>query len=313
MIGSPSKRLHGFDWLRAAAILAVVFIHGCDTNAEARRNTKWLGFAVPCFFMISAYLAQRSFLHKDHDLLPWLKQRFLRLAPPFYLWTGVYLAARIAKSAWTGVPIQGRPLGWLFWGDASYHLYFVPLLFYCLVVWAGLMKWFARHRVIAVGLLLIATIACFLVHPLIDRVLPDDRWFIGKNLIWFPIGMLTALLLSSSDRLRAWMFWPSLAALAAMYWTDVVNVYALSYAAFTLALSIESKAPTMIRMIAAYSFGIYLVHVLVIETLQFMIPRLGYDLGQYSVTLANIAIAAILSYLICLLLGNRDRTRWSVT
>ena len=313
MSASKDCHLHGFDLLRVVSILAVIYIHGSDTNVELKRGTKWLGFAVPCFFMMSAYLAQGSFFRRPRPVLPWLRDKLNRLAPPFYFWSVVYLLVRFIKSRLTSTPFEWAPVGWVFWGDASYQLYFVPMLFYCFAGWAWLMKRSANHRTLTIGFLICVTVLFIIGEPFLESLQSEKRWFIAKNLVWFPLGMLAALAVGESGTARERMFWPSILVLATLYLAGHVNIYAISFIVFVWSLSITRRQPKLVRTLATYSFGVYLVHVLLIETLQFLLPRLGWDLSEYWNTVGIVGVTILGSYAICLALGQSRWTRWSVT
>ena len=308
-----TPHFHGFDLLRVAGILAVIYIHGCDTNDLARRGMKWLGFAVPCFFMMSAFLTQQSVLSRDASYADWIRRKFKRLAPAFFAWSSVYFAIRSAKAIATGQSMDSGLIGCLFWGDASHQLYFVPMLFYSFVIWTPVMILARRYQMPVAALLVIATAGFVIAEQPLNEMLPSHRWFIGKNLVWFPIGMLAALATQRLGESRRVLLWPAAVAVVAMVATDFVNVYAISLGAFVLSLSIQRKTPHWIETLAVYSFGVYLAHVLFIESMQFVAPRIGLRTDSLGVTLGITLISAVLSYLVCFLLGSNRSTRWSVT
>ncbi|MEO1524569.1 MAG: acyltransferase [Planctomycetota bacterium] len=307
-------RFHGFDYLRAAGMLAVVYIHGCDTNEFARRGMKWLGFAVPCFFMMSAFLAQLSILKKPQlGFGELLTSRLKRLAPPFLLWSGLYVAVRFAKSKATGAELNSTLTGVVFWGDASHQLYFVPMLIYLFVGWAGVMVLARRLPGVAMLTCAAGVLAAVLLESTIQTAMPANRWFVSVNLVWFPAAMLVALLVRRDWFQTKWLFWPAVVSTVAMFLGDVVNVYWIAFSALALALSIDRPAPSWVGFLSKYSFGVYLVHVLLIEGMQFAAPRLRLDPTSLWTTGPIIVFAAIGSYAMCALLGRFNATRWSVT
>ena len=305
-------RFHGFDYVRAAGMLAVVYIHGCDTNDVARRGMRWLGFAVPCFFMISAFLTQHAIFERATSYRRVIGRRFERLAKPYFAWTAVYLVVRSAKAALAGESLDSGLLGAIFWGDAAHQLYFVPMLFYLFVGWTGVMLLARRRQLLAAVLCFIAIAAALVFEPVIDEILPADRWFVGKNLIWFPIGILAALLVKRFDHRRSIAVWPAVIALL-LALTTGPNLYCFALAVLALGIVISRRPPRWVNFLSKYSFGVYLVHVLLIEAMQFASPRIGLELSSLPVTLGVIAVAAVGSYAICGLLGRYPATKWSVT
>lgn len=108
-INSNNKRVIWLDYLRAAAILAVLFIHisGIYYFSFEDVSTKyWLVgtfwfafslFAVPVFIMISGYLL----LNRTYEIKDFLRRRFKRVLVPFIFWNCIYIIylANIAISS----------------------------------------------------------------------------------------------------------------------------------------------------------------------------------------------------------------------
>lgn len=72
--------------LRAIALIAVVMIHTCPYGLEQVVCRPFLNFAVPLFLFISAYLTK-----EQHD--SWIslyKRRILRVFIPYVIWTFIY-------------------------------------------------------------------------------------------------------------------------------------------------------------------------------------------------------------------------------
>ncbi len=313
MTAGPGKsRFDGFDYLRAVAIVAVVYIHGCDTNATMRYAMKWMGFAVPCFFMMSAFLAQWTILHRERSYIDLIRSRLIRLTPPFYVWSAIYLAVRYLKSLKTGATIDSGLFGCLFWGDASYQLYFVPMLFYSFVGWTGLMLMARKRRMLASGLMMISAAVFIAIEPLIAERIPGARWFIAPNLAWFPIGMLMAVAASTWGTKLSLLRWPAVTVGAASFATGWINTYLVATCVFLIALSIRRSAPAAIKSVAGLSYGIYLLHVLIIETMQFGLPRLGIANETLAATALITLSAAVGSYLICWAISKIRRIKWVV-
>lgn len=94
---SSPNRSENIDVLRTIAMIFVMFLH---TPVPQESKTfpliylsEFLGWgAVPCFFLISGYLADR----KIHDLsVPWLvwtKSKLVTLGIPFLFWNSLFLA-----------------------------------------------------------------------------------------------------------------------------------------------------------------------------------------------------------------------------
>ncbi|MCI8849562.1 MAG: acyltransferase family protein [Oscillibacter sp.] len=119
--------------LRCAAILLVISLHctsGFVSNAAFFGSKTWWAcmitnsfsrMGVPLFFMISGYLLLSS--EKTRDIRTFYQKRLARLAVPFLFWDVVYFLERCALE---GVP----PDGLLFFQELAakgsrYHLWFV--------------------------------------------------------------------------------------------------------------------------------------------------------------------------------------------
>ena len=72
--------------LRAIAIIAVVMIHTCPSGLGQVVCRPFLNFAVPLFLFLSAYLTK-----EQHDSwIPLYKRRIIRVFIPYVMWTFIY-------------------------------------------------------------------------------------------------------------------------------------------------------------------------------------------------------------------------------
>ncbi|MEO1617964.1 MAG: acyltransferase [Planctomycetota bacterium] len=305
-------RFHGFDYLRVVAMLAVIYVHGCDTNDSVESLSKWLSFPVPCFLLMAAFLAQMSERGSSRNYLESLMRRVRRLIPPFLAWSAIYLIVRKLKATATGESFDWNWAGSLFWGDAAHQLYFVPLLIYSFVLWLLPMQWSRTRPGWTLGLCAVAGLAAIASENVINSSLPPNRYFIAKSLVWFPIGILAALIVFRFEQIRRVALGPAFAGVIALSLMGFRNVYVLSIGLFVIGCCWTTPAPKWVQRLSALSFGIYLGHVLIIETMQFGLARIGLSLQSAAVTLGVIGGAAALSVLLALTLDHFSKTKWLV-
>ncbi|MGF1523914.1 MAG: acyltransferase family protein [Leptolyngbyaceae cyanobacterium] len=147
------QRLLGVELMRGVAAFAVVLSHSGDaTWGELSRGVIGLralfSFHVPFFLAISFYFLAQKFLNTpqsapfSNDLRP----RLQRILLPYATWTLIYLAFRSVFFFMEGkserlLKLYGDFASTLFLGGASYHLYFLPLLF------VGTVTFYALNRI----------------------------------------------------------------------------------------------------------------------------------------------------------------------
>ncbi len=120
------------DILRSLAIMAVVLIHTTTTTIQASSNdltdfsfslflNQAFRFAVPMFFIISGYVLELNYdFHSS--FITYFKKRVTKIIIPYVFWSLLYYV----------FIFKNQPESFLraiFYGEASYHLYFIPSLF----------------------------------------------------------------------------------------------------------------------------------------------------------------------------------------
>lgn len=155
-----SGRLMGLDFLRAFLMLLVIIGHVTSTYLDREGGGSFLGmnlafflnqsgrFSVPLFLLLSGFsLELRA---KEEPYLSFLKGRAAHILPPYALWLLLYELSncRFDLSAWL---VRLRDLPWLcrdfLTGQAAPHLYFIPLIFQCYLLYPLLKKWVRRAPV----------------------------------------------------------------------------------------------------------------------------------------------------------------------
>ena len=328
-MAEPRAHVHGFDWLRVAGIAGVVWIHGCDTNALARRWSSLAAFAVPVFVLMSFFLVQRSLLnHGATAPLPaLLRRRFARLLPAYLVWSLAYLLIRWLKHRFLGSQTEAlNPLSALLSGGASYQLYFVAALIYWSPFALPLALLNARlagdrlagavigNAVLGGGLLLAAA---WLRHW---HTFPPHL-FLLQQMVAFsgfvPLGMAGALWVHRRTPSPLLLRIGVAAGLTGVVWLfagPVGSIALVSSLAFFVwgMFACVSPAPAPVRAVAAWSYGIFLVHGFFLEGLQLLFARASLPLPTLGGTVTVIVLAFLLSCLLCALLNRIPRLRWLV-
>lgn len=137
-----SKRLVGIDLFRGVSAFAVVVIHASavmlysdiPTDQWTESLVQLSRFAVPFFLAASFYFMSNSLYvpKSSTSLRKNFNSKFMRLMVPYLCWTAIYSFSRAVKLSEVpnglGKLFQDF-IGLIFFGGASIHLYFVPLLF----------------------------------------------------------------------------------------------------------------------------------------------------------------------------------------
>jgi peptidoglycan/LPS O-acetylase OafA/YrhL len=119
------------DWLKAAAIVAVVFIHAPGPPGP---YTAALRFCVPAFVALWAYYFELGLARRaGAERRAYVRSRFVRLLIPYAVWTAVYFPSRHTLADVRGASaatVLGEWLGGAGWPGQ----YFLIILFQLLLV-----------------------------------------------------------------------------------------------------------------------------------------------------------------------------------
>jgi peptidoglycan/LPS O-acetylase OafA/YrhL len=279
------------DAAKLLAMFGVVMIHLAPSTPAAELMSRIFScFAVPFFLMISLYF----FMEKAAGSGPLniSQLRLDRIYIPYAVWTVLYLALQCLKFRVEHKPFHPDLIPALFYGGSGVQMYFLPLLLLfqaqalavllvlreapgrlaviLAVAGAGVYGWFGSHQdyfgfggCLERGWLFVA--AAFLLrhfqsHPTGRRV----------NLF---LGGIIATLAVTETVLNFQAGW--LAEVG-----GPLAGYSLAALTLNLPLAIESKAW---RYLLTCSYGIFLAHVVFLETFEFAAARLGWELKPYSV------------------------------
>jgi surface polysaccharide O-acyltransferase-like enzyme len=322
------------DLIRVIAIFLVVMIHvsGQVTNIWAKiPEDQWIigdmyggiaRIAVPLFFMISGYLL----LPRSESLSVFYTKRMTRILIPFVVWSLIYLGWYCGGHTCT------PDLAWdlLLRQGTYYHLWFLysllsiylilpilrlmirpdidkKILWYLIVLWLIFQPILTTaHKFWDFNIKLSAPLATgfvcyFILGYLLGEVTLSRLKIILSAIVWLLSTLVTIigtyLLTRQSGQFEGFFY-------------DFVslNVIFASGAAFLLLRWISQKklftSPqihTFIRTLATSAFGIYLVHVIVIEVLRYGIPALQISSLMWN-TLWSIPLVSIVVFILSFLI-----------
>ena len=324
------------DLIRAVAIFLVVMIHvsGQLTNAWGKIPTEqWIiadiyggiaRIAVPLFFMISGYLL----LPRSERLGVFYSKRMTRILIPFVVWSLIYLGWYCGNHAGACTPSFVWDL--LLVQGAYYHLWFLysiisiylilpvlrlmirpdtdkRILWYLIILWLifqpilGIAHKFWNFSIKLSPPLAIGFVCYFIFGYLLGEMMLSRTRIVVSGVVWGISTCVTIvgtyLLIRLSSQFDGFFY-------------DFVslNVILASGAAFLLLRWISEREffksslfHTFVRVLATSAFGIYLVHILVIEVLRDWIPFLHISsfMGNaiWSIPLVSVVVFS-LSFLI---------------
>jgi peptidoglycan/LPS O-acetylase OafA/YrhL len=285
-------------------------------------------FGVPFYLFAALYFQARSFARKPQmPLHHYLLRRIKRLYVPMVAWTFIYLLARNIKHHYF---THVDPVRWnvsLLWTGSAHHLWFLPMLMIVTIAAAILNRGCARRpRLRNLVIIVSAIIGTYMsVCPRPDwlNYVPDNEgyfflqsWkalpsvFLGLSLAWWlalgrdgalfspAVGfagiLLTCAMVSNQtlygysrvERTMSGMGWLMVALTA--WWAPWVSVLA---------------------RLGRHAYGIYLVHVLVIETIQAIAHHAGYG-SSIQLDLFTMTSTFLLSSAVAVSLSRIPSLRW---
>lgn len=131
------SRQWGIDIARVISTYGIVFIHSggyAPYDSLSTHTQELFNFALPFFLAVSFYLLSISEKESRLKSFKLIFLRFNRLLIPYFVWSLIYLTARVVKAFITHKFVDleyffQEPFSILFFGSSAVHLYFLPLLF----------------------------------------------------------------------------------------------------------------------------------------------------------------------------------------
>ena len=318
------------DLVRFLAVIGVVWLH--VTYHGALIGWAELGrFAVPFFAGAGVYLAYGSLRRHGHvTMLQYAQARFRRVYVVFLGWSVIYLGVRWANAllvSHTGT-VHTTLIDFL-WNGEAFHLWFLPFIFLATIGAFALAKLMSAALWMRVPLVLILfwltlTIALSPV-PVVVSKLGYDALLSYESL---PACFIALVLVLVEIRLKGPAAEPGLSVprlvtggLLVVFW--LVSALALGFrenlvlataAGFgfllvSLGWSTTARMPVTAHL-GSISFGIYLVHLLFVETIYQLLPRIGLNDQHATTQVAVFVVALAGSIALVELLRVPNWTRW---
>lgn len=327
--------------LRVLATLSVILLHsssgGIFSYNTIPHSWYWICnitnsfgfFAVPCFVMLSGYLLLGRY---DGNLMGFMQKRFTRVWLPFTIWIGIYLAYRIFYEHHPNsirVGIQ-KYLG----GDVLFgHLWFVYMILGMYLLTPFLSKWLTLATKQEVYFFLFLCFISAAIFPLITHLTGVKIKFDLQNFGGYIGYYVAGYVLGNADTTAYKKFYPIvfisfwiLSAFGNYYDTithagkyqgnfygylspNIIFDSVAIFLTFKHFFNIEIL-PKVTNLFDKYSYGIYLIHELVLRHLSrvyhinwiYKHPFIGISL-QTSITI-------VVSTLIIVLLSKLPKGYW---
>jgi len=290
-----------YDNLRVIATIAVIGIHVSSDYVPYGGGTIsayefWVGnifcslsrFAVPIFVMLSGALL----LSKDYGIGAFLKKRLFRLVLPFIFWSLAYISKSLIFDYKGGL----RPGFWdlarnvfvQFRDGSSIHLWYIYMIIGLYLFIPIIGKWVRNATEKEMLYFLGIWLAVMIIdQPIIDKIKPeiDMRYFGGylgylvlghylkiktfKNQNWWAVGSL-AFGLSATILGTFFVHYYTKQYVSTFYEPLSPNILLVAVGLFMLFKNKDISFRPLVTLrdfISRYSYGIFLVHVLVLSKL----------------------------------------------
>jgi len=287
------------DLARAGAVFTVVLLHvaALELISSPPGSVNWWAaniydsasrWSVPVLVMVSGALLLAP--DKSQDIVAFYRRRAQRIGPPLVFWTVVYLALTAWQASVAGAPV---PISALLLkaisGTPYYHLWFLYMLAGLYLVAPFVQRAISACTAREVLLLVILTFVLAAIWQADTKLGSNDPGVVTGWFLRFLPLFVFGYYLRITDRHPGWpamlsVFLASVLATSIGFWFIFgqfeslfgfymfsylsVSVIPMSISAIFILKTIDARigAPRKwIGKLAALSFGIYLIHPLVIE------------------------------------------------
>ena len=342
---SKTTRLNGIDLCRGLAAFAVILVHSGDETwgvpiSEAAISFRQLFyFAVPFFLAASFYFGTRK-LPLKLDRSFWVK-KFKRIVLPYLLWSTFYVVMKtiifsLSNETAEVKRLLANPISLVFFGGASYHLYFIPLLLAGLVLFY-FVNYLTKLPNQTVVLGCSALFSLIIYQLLLDTgndfnlgtasAFPGLLQFVPANNIFYQPVRIVLVYLSWAVRclpyltiallvnhvlkqnIGRWFYTRTTATVLLVICVlanvgepllpGAVNEIAIAYSLLLFGISISKYLPenNSIDNLGACSFGIYLIHPFIKSAVDVFLVEFFSQITQ-SVSILSMCVYAIATFFI---------------
>jgi len=316
-----TKNHYWIDFLKSLAAFAVIILHvSVPVVFEFEEKENWWAgnfynsltrFCVPVFVMISGVLL----LGKNEQLSVFLRKRFLRILPPFILWSLIYLALKIDY----GLPLK-EILSYSMTelkSGTQFHLWYVYMIIGLYLIIPLVNKWILNStKNELIYFLLIWVFVLLLALPVFNKLTTkiDLRYFSGY-LGYLILGYFLYQFVNLKRKLGLLIFLVGfLFTMIATYYISAaendfnekfykflsINVVVASSGIFILFKNIIIKnkgIQKVILVLSKYSYGVYLSHIFVL----IMFKEIGFTHTLFNPWL-SIPVLAVCCLMLSLLI-----------
>lgn len=328
------------DYLRAAATVAVIFIHSTSgwygRINEIDSLSWWMAnilntgsrFAVPVFVMISGAVL----LGKPMTVKEFYYKRAARLIPPIIFWSIVYLAFRMYKGMGQKDLIHFLTIGFWSEGSAYVHLWYLSM-FACLMLFVPFINNFLLGQKPSrsdIAIFIAIASLFFFLNTVSDIARETSNIFMYWHLLfqWYIIYFIAGYYF---DRNNSSLFVKniffiffiialgSFANFFAIEKFNIVKDYLVmndkGILSFIFAIAIflffkknfSAKESKLVSSISLYSFGIYLIHPMILDVLSSVFYR--FNLPGY-IHIPSISFATfVISYTVIFVIRKNKQFR----
>ncbi|MHC4748936.1 MAG: acyltransferase [Planctomycetota bacterium] len=321
-----------FDAFRGIAIVAVVATHSIPW--EFHRDyvvllyRQVLNFAVPAFLFISGYWLSKKPIRSWEDYKNFLHKRFSRFLVPYLFWSFVYLGYEAAKTHDVNIV---QILFKLLTGEASFpcnHLYFIIVIAQ-LYVLTPLLTYYNRKPYGFISVLMFNVVGLFvlyffrlyghwscyeqhcLIHcPFYSWIISyqiglligssDNKEFIPRNIHNFILpAIFVSLAVSELEAITLSLKYDDWqAAACALKYSSFIYSTCIIFGFLVLRERFKNW-PRFLVILGNYSFGIYLIHVLILRGVVKVMRKIdtlySYQaLYEFMVVLITLVICCVL-------------------
>ena len=326
-----STRFAEFDLIRALAIVSVVIIHagffafGQDRSILLISIDTLQLFCVPAFLVLSGFFLANKLDNQNNPTLI-LKKRLSRIIPPYLFWSVVfYILNNLSNLKQFDLLGLVRDV---LTGSVMPPYYFIVAIVQCYLWWWILVKlrFLEPIKILALGFIIqIAFTTVFYLAAL--KYLPSipiplmERW-IFSWILPFSTGLVLGSYYDNIQKYLQRHKMPVLAATILFYLASIWEYYLLSevnsdawfarsffklstqgYAilfvlsilAFSQSIRLPSKVSGLIKILAAYSFPIYLLDLMVVRS----VFSVSYTIVSPAEPLLKLVFLVTVDLLVC--------------
>jgi len=272
---NEKKQLVNVDRLRILAAFGVVSYHA---HGDLPRSPGVVGFIILMMFFC-IFMVNRP---RVPEFSSTLKKKFDRLLAPWLFWSVVYGVVKLAKVVFFGADASQAFSMTMFLTGTRIHLWFLPFAFMASLVLAFICQKSngasEMRNIVIASILGVVSVFCFsIVSSQYILPVPLGQWMLGFPAVplGFAIGR-SMLFEKSSDRLKLYLCLTLL--LVAVCFGVGYMGYAIKYAVrycggflmVCLVLCLDGSRDPVSSRLATLTYGIYLIHPLILVFLGFV-------------------------------------------